>query len=290
MKIKALSVADFRILLQSKELSEIGLEQSYVPFEINNVSECADVRVTSVRGIPSSLNISNKFLFESKDLNQKYFSVSEENDFFKFIVYSQLIRNRIQKVALLRKDYSEWIIYSDFSKKDEEVFPFLYPMGPLVFYYLTIKFAAILIHASAVFDGESGRVFSGFSGSGKSTMAGLWQNSGSSIINDDRLMICKKDKGFIVYNTPMNYIDVPKKMPLNHLYIIEQSKKNHIERLKGATSVSRVMAFCIQHGYYKSFLEHHLNFLNELCMTVPIYRLGFVNNEKVIDFIKTDGV
>jgi hypothetical protein len=290
LNIKTLSVADFKILLQSKEVSEIGLEWSYLPFEINNTSECADVRITSVRGIPSYQSTAIKLLFEAKDAFQKYFSIYEENGFYKFIVYDQLIKNKIKKIALLNKNYSEWIIYSDISKKDEEVFPLLYPLGPLVLYYLTVKYNAILIHASAVFDGFKGRVFSGFSGSGKSTIAGLWQKSGSTIINDDRLMIRKDNEGYFAYNTPMNYVDVQKKMPLDYLYIIEQSKKNQIKRLKGATSVSGVMAFCIQHGYDQSLLEHHLNFLSELSKRIPIYKLGFVNNEKVIDFIKTDGV
>jgi hypothetical protein len=289
LKKRTLSVADFRILLQSKNASEIGLEDSYVPFKINNESGIADVKITSVRGIPSYMFTSNEILFESKDDFKKHFSVYEEADSYKFFVYNPLIKNKVQKIALLKKDYSEWIIYSDVPEKDEEVFPLLYPMGPLVFYYLTVKYDAIMIHASAIFDGEQGRVFSGFSGSGKSTLAGLWQNSGSIIINDDRLMIRIEDGGFFVYNTPMNYVDVPKKMQLHSLYIIEQSNENRIERIKGATSVSGVIAFCIQHGYDRKFIEHHLNFLSELCMNIPVYKLGFINDKKIIDFIKRDG-
>jgi hypothetical protein len=290
LKKRTLSVAEFKILLQSEKDLDIGLEPSYLPFEISNEPDDADVSITSVRGIPKSLRTSTEPLFEAKDDIQTYFSVYEEADLLKIIVYNPLIKNEILKIAFLKKDHSEWVIYSDVSKEYEEIFPMLYPMGPLVFYYLTVKYNAIITHASAVFDGLRGRVFSGFSGSGKSTMACLWQNCGSTIINDDRIMIRKKDKGFIVYNTPMSYVDIPKKMPIHQFYIIEHSEKNQLECLKGARAVSSVMAFCIQHGYNQSILEHHLNFLSDLCMSIPIYKLGFVNNEKVIDFITSDGV
>jgi hypothetical protein len=289
LNAKTISVAGFNILLESENSKDIGLEQAYLPFQIKNESGKVDLRIKAFSGIPFQLLNTNALLFEAKDSIRKYFSVYKDNNYYKFITFSQLNESKIQQIALLNNEFSEWTIYSGSSENNEEMFPLLYPMGPLIFYYLTLKYEAIMIHASGLFDGERGRIFTGFSGSGKSTMAGLWQKTGSEILNDDRLIIRKEREGYFMYNTPMFYSDTPKKGPFHFLYVIGHSKENKLNRLEGAKAVSSVMAFCIQHGYNMHFIEQHLDFLSELCLHIPIYDLGFVPDENVIDFIKTHG-
>jgi hypothetical protein len=290
LNAKTISVAGFKILIQSEKVTGLGLEQGYIPFIINNENRTPDIEITAVNGIPPSLLTSNKLLFEANDHLQKYFSVYENKDSYKFIIYSPVIKNKIQQIALLNLDFTKWIIYSDVSEEKEEVFPLLYPLGPLIFYYLTVKYNTVMIHASGVFESNYGRIFAGFSGSGKSTMAWLWQKSGGKIVNDDRIVICREDQGYFMYNTPMFYTDIPKKTPLHSIYILGHSKENHLKRLEGVKAVSGVLAFCIQHGFNSLFIEHHIDFLSELCLKIPIYNLEFAPDERAIDFIKKYGV
>jgi dephospho-CoA kinase len=75
-----------------------------------------------------------------------------------------------------------------------------------------------------------GRVFSGVSGIGKSTMAEIWRNIGAQVINDDRLIIrIVKDGSIVMFNTPMTYSDSYKSTPLNHLYLPFHSKEKCLE-------------------------------------------------------------
>ena len=286
MNSKIICIAGFNIRLQSEKADNIAIEEIYLPFVSTDETKSTDIVINTVNGIPNELINDKNLLFEAKDQQQKYFSIYRHEQSYKFIVYNQKTDNQIQQIALLSKNFSEWVIYFN-TLESNIVYPLSYPMGPLIFYYLTVKYNAIMIHASGVFDGEKGRIFTGFSGAGKTTMAYLWQKSGNRIINDDRLIIRKENDGYFMYNTPMFYTDIPKKTLLHSVNLICHAPENFVAKLKGAKAVSRLMAFCIQHGYNNSFIEHHLEFLSELCTYLPVYEVGFVPDEKIVNYIKT---
>jgi hypothetical protein len=89
-----------------------------------------------------------------------------------------------------------------------------------------------------------------------------------------------------MHNTPMYYVDIPKEKPLHSIYLICHSRENIINKLSGATAVSRLMAYCIQHGYNSIILQHHLEFLTQLCSKVSIYEVGFKPDTEIVDLIK----
>jgi hypothetical protein len=285
---KTICIAGFIIKLCSEYQEGFLLEEGFIPFLINHNSNDFDVSIISVIGIPEDLLMTDNLLFEAKNEQQKFFSIYQQGESYKFIVYNQqLDNNEIQQVAILNQDLNNWIVYSAKSENNELVYPILYPLGPLVMYYLTVKYDAIMIHASGVFDGQHGRIFSGVSGTGKSTISFLWQKNGSLIINDDRLIIRKENDDYFIYNTPMFYADIPKRTQLHSVNLIHHASRNNAIRLNGAMAVSQLMAFCIQHSYNNVFLEHHLEFLSGLCAQLPVYDLGFLPDETIIDFIKT---
>lgn len=287
LEFKNISVAGFNIKIQSEKIENISLEDSYFGFIADDYVNY-DVLITTVNNIPNELLDQSDLLFEAKDHELKYFSIYNHKNGYKFLVYDQSKENKIQQVALLNNDLCEWIIYFEKSDNDKEKYPLMYPMGPLVFYYLTVKFNAIMIHASGVFDGEVGRLFTGVSGVGKSTMANIWQNSGSFIINDDRLIIRNEESGFFIYNTPMCYVDANKKVKLDYIYVINHAPKNISKSIVGVNAVSRLLAFCIQHSFKHSVIEHHLDFISNLCTKIPVKEIGFVPNNSIVNFIKSN--
>ena len=288
LKIKYLSVAGFIIRLQSENEKMIVIQESYLPFEIYGKAIISDVVITSYSSIPAELLVKSDLLFEAKNDEQTFFSIYNYGASYKFIIYDQQTAGQIQQVAILDKDLYQWDVYSNSKNNNEEIFPLIYPFGPLVFYYLTVKSDGIMMHASAVFDGEKGRLFTGFSGAGKSTMAYLWQKSGAKIINDDRIIIRKENGKFMMFNTPMMYIDISKKAPLNSIHLINHANENSMEKIGGATAVSRLMAFCIQHNFNSSFIDHNLTFISELCSNTPVYETGFLPEAPIVDLIKNN--
>ena len=142
-----------------------------------------------------------------------------------------------------------------------------------------------MMHASCAYDGRTGRMFSGFSGVGKSTMSKLWAQEGSRIINDDRLIIRRHGEEYRVYNTPMYYQDIPKAAPLGAIFLIRHYPENALNLLRGAQAVSRVMAYSIQNNFDRRYVSQRLAFFSELCARVPVFDLGFVPDASVVEYI-----
>jgi hypothetical protein len=285
--LKTISIAGIKIRLQSKENIDIGFDAGYIPYMISD--ECSDheIVIEVRRGLEQPNEFLGKLLFEASDEERNYFRIYCHNDTYAFYIYDPIVKNRIQQIALLNRELNEWVIYCEANDSSNTVFPLMYPMGPLVFYYLTVKFEMIMIHASGVFDGNCGNLFTGFSGSGKSTMASIWGQEGSEIINDDRIIVRQENGNYFMYNTPMFYTDSIKKSRVDNLFIIHHSRENALNQVYGVMAVSGVLAFCIQHAYNPLFVSRHLAFVHELCSKIPIFDLGFFPDKNVIHFIKS---
>lgn len=287
MKSITLSIAGFTISLQADSNSKPSVEEGYLPFIISGYTGKPDVSVHAESNIPKELTNIEEVLFEAHDEQKKYYTICKNGNDYKFIIYDQVIEGKIQQIALLNQNFSEWVVYSDPSGGNGEVYPLQYPLGPIILYYLTVKFDAIMMHASGIDDASGGMIFSGFSGKGKSTMAAIWQHAGSTIINDDRLIIRKENSAYVIHNTPMFYQDKPKSATLKAIHLIHHAAENTMTRIKGAAAISRVLAFCIQNNYNPKFIAHHLEFLSGLCNSIPVYEVGFKPDTEIVDYIKS---
>ena len=275
-----LNIADF--IIQIKSDIAFQPETGYESF-FTDKKQTTDFVVNCKAEIPLTIFAGQNPVFEAENEQQKFYDIYRHNEGLGFVIYNQQQRNTIQQIAILDKDFRNWTIYSS---KKSDYNPLRYPMGPIIMHYMTIKTNSVMMHASCAFDGQRGRMFSGFSGVGKSTMSRIWAEAGNTIINDDRLIIRELEIKFFVYNTPMYYKDIPKKAPLNAVYLIHHSPENKIQKLKGALAASRTMAFCIQNNYDQNFVAERLDFFVRLAAAVDIYDLGFVPNASVIEFIK----
>lgn len=280
-----LSIAGFIIKVVSENDPGVALDAGYTTYLVSDYKGNFDVVVKAVEGIPPELLDKNNMLFEASSQVQDFFSIHRHDSSYRLIVYDQNDIAKVQQVAVMNCTMNAWTVYCCKDKNDK-LNPLLYPIGPLMLYYMTVRTDSIMIHASGIDDKGKGYIFSGFSGAGKSTMSRLWQTAGSRIINDDRLIIRKAEKGYSMYNTPMFYVDVSKESPLHAVFLIYHSPENKIKKISGAAAVSKVMANCIQHSYNNDFIQHHLDFLTELCNHIPVYEVGFKPDIEVTDFIR----
>ncbi len=276
-----LSIAEFSISLFSD--SEIELEEGYLPFLLKEKPLNTDITIHCFAGLPNRIPSKSELVFDAENEDQKFYSIYRTNEGLVFLMYNQQTKDEIQQIAVLDETYSHWKVYSEIS--NNTISPLKYPFGPIMMHYMTLKFDAVMMHASCAFDGKKGRMFSGFSGAGKSTMSKLWADAGNRIINDDRLIIRKIGNEYFVYNTPMYYQDIPKKSPLNSVFLISHSPVNKINRIYGALAISKVIAFSIQNNFEKETIQNRLAFFADLCSKVQVFELGFVPDINVVDFI-----
>ena len=194
--------------------------------------------------------------------------------------YSQERREAILRFSLKNKEWDLWL-----DTTDNEADPIEYPLDGLILYYLTVLHGDIMIHASGVCYKGQGYLFSGISGSGKSTMVKLWDMSGVKVIHDDRLIIRKEGKGYMMYNTPVYNNDEPHESWLDRIFIIEHGKENELRTLKEAESVSSIMTNCIQHNWNTDIIEKLLDSVSDLSSAVPVARFCFRPDKSAIEHI-----
>jgi hypothetical protein len=159
---------------------------------------------------------------------------------------------------------------------------------------LTIQLLAsrrgILFHACGIqFQPQTGLLFSGISGSGKSTTAKIWKAAGATLLCDERVAVRKIAGQFTLYGTPWHGVDQssnPAAVPLRCLFVIKHGESNHARRLRPAEAVSMMMARTYLPFWDAQGMQYSLEFLDELCQEVPVYELGFLPNASVVDYVK----
>lgn len=284
-----LTVADYFVKISSDENHPIFFEEGYSNFLQLEEVEKYDATAVCHAGLPEESSYAGEVIFDAVLDKQRLWQVVQTEKQRAFIVFNPNKIEEIQQVAFLNDESTEWNVYSRVLLQNDDSFisPLSYPLGALILYYLTLNSNAFMIHASGVWDGETGRIFSGFSGVGKSTMAKIWEEEGAHIVNDDRLIVREVNGEYFMYNTPMPYADLNKQAQVSKFYFPFHAKKNSAEKLSGAKGLSQLMAFCFQHNYDKKYTEHLITQLERITQYASTYKLGVVPTPSIIDFIRS---
>lgn len=278
-----LSIANFIIQLQAADGGQITCDEGHQPY-VCQPKEKSDVIVVAHRGAyPDQLTNQNR-LYKAVSDGQLFWEIFKLEHGFLLITYVQDSNLKtIQQVVDISEDYQLWNVYSHSGNPMD---PMSYPLGPLILYMLTTQHEALMVHASGVAHNGKGHLFSAVSGTGKSTMAHLWEKCGACIINDDRLIIRRSTDGYELHNTPMYYKDSPRSTKLSSIHLIYQNKTGHCTPIGGATALAKVMGNTILHNYNPKHIKHHLKFISELTQAIPCYETGFAIDTSIVEFIQ----
>lgn len=164
----------------------------------------------------------------------------------------------------------------------------------LLINYFAQRNEGIFIHAIGVKDlDKMGMVFAGKSGAGKSTTARLWHRySKAMVLNDDRIIVRKFNSKYVIYGSPWHgefndyLISRIESAPLKKLFFIYHSFKNIGKKVLSKEAFSFLYPALFPTFWDKECLENIASFCHDLVKNVPCYRLGFVNNKRVIGFVK----
>lgn len=164
----------------------------------------------------------------------------------------------------------------------------------LLINYFALNKKGVFTHAAGVkdLDGKA-LIFSGKSGCGKTTTARLWhKHSKVMVINDDRIIVCKVKGKFLAYGSPWigEFSDDPlsrtESAPLEKLFFIYHSLKNTVRRISGKEAFNLLYPALFPTFWDRGCLENIVSFCEDLVKNIPCYSLGFVNDKRVINFVR----
>jgi signal peptidase I len=142
-----------------------------------------------------------------------------------------------------------------------------------------------MIHGSGVICDGKGWVFTGRSGSGKTTMAKIFDSSGDRVVHDDRLILVKEDAGWRMHSTPVYRNDEPRSAQVNHLWIISHGKSNITTPLSGAEAAGLILANCIQQNWDGEASARLMASVSDLASSIKVSRLAFLPDSRVRDYL-----
>ncbi|MBU4251977.1 MAG: hypothetical protein KKC39_07435 [Candidatus Omnitrophica bacterium] len=164
----------------------------------------------------------------------------------------------------------------------------------LLINYFAQRNQGIFTHSVGIKDvDDRGLLFAGKSGAGKSTTARLWhKHSKAMVLNDDRIIVRKVNGKFFIYGSPWHgefsdYLASRiESAPLKKIFFIHHSPKNIATQISPKPAFNLLYPALFPTFWDKNCLENIAAFCADLIKHVPCYSLGFVNNEKVINFTR----
>ena len=163
--------------------------------------------------------------------------------------------------------------------------PLPYPLDGLLLYFLSSTMGDIMIHGSGVICSGRGWIFTGRSGSGKTTMAGIFDRAGDRVIHDDRLILRKVAGGWVMHSTPVYRNDEPRSAAVSHLWGITHGRSNVSTPVTGAEAVAMVMSNCVQQNRDREAASRLAASVEELVSSVRVSRLSFVPDNLIRDYL-----
>ncbi|MBE0678609.1 MAG: hypothetical protein IH592_07575 [Bacteroidales bacterium] len=176
-----------------------------------------------------------------------------------------------------------WQIFADSQGPDANPLP--YPLDGLLLYFLSSAAGDIMIHGSGTVCGGRGWIFTGRSGSGKTTVAGIFDRAGDRVIHDDRLILRKEEDGWVMHSTPVYRNDEPRSAAVDRLWSIAHGRSNISTPVTGAEAVAMVMSNCVQQNRDREAALRLAAAVEELVSSVRVSRLSFMPDGSLRDYL-----
>lgn len=198
---------------------------------------------------------------------------------------------KAHQVGIFPEDFSSGDIFVGLKDEGEEqyIFPLAYPMGEIFLMNKLGSGMGVLMHAAGVIYNGQGFLFAGQGGAGKTTCAQIWQEYKSAqVINDDKVIIRKKDEAFHIFGTPWHGeggMALPLDAPLKGLFILRQAQKNEFKSIPPLDMVLKLMDRSFLPLWDKGKMDFTLAFFHQLLQAVPCREFGFLPNGSIADFV-----
>ncbi len=232
-------------------------------------------------------------LFDSGSLWQLY---ADDND---YLIRLAGPRTAYQpyKIVRFNHDFTRGEIACEprFHSAELATYPLEYPLDEVFFIHLLARGRGVELHGCGLTDEvtNTGLLFLGESGAGKTTTARLWQRhagGGIDVLSDDRIIVRADDAGDLwMYGTPWHgeaEISSPRKAQLTHIFFLRHATHNQLTPQTLTEATARLFACAFPLFYDPECLDFTLEFLERTATSLPVHELGFIPDERVINFVR----
>ncbi len=176
-------------------------------------------------------------------------------------------------------------------------------ISDIIYDFLQVLFIAyfaknkkgIIMHSAGICDTDGrGFLFAGESGAGKTTISRIWHLCGSArVINDDRVIIRRGKQGFLLHSSPwhgelgLERVSQVMSAPLSRIFFLHHNVRNSAPRLSEHETFCLLYPSLFAPFWDRLWLKHTVDFAEHLARAVDCRSLGFVNNERVVPFIRS---
>lgn len=298
-----LKIADTVIALESTHKLEAltrkeALSQSPERFKNFIYSGNAEPHISIVvkvkESLPAARGLRNVFISYHPQDNRANWQLLTNGKKFH---YRSLIKGKLQHM-IINKGFNRVTAY--LLPKKEKGFVWNYIdiiydfLQVLLINYFALHRQGVFVHSIGVKDRDSGGLlFAGKSGAGKSTTARIWHaHSGAMVLNDDRIIVRKTNGSFSIYGSPWHgefsdyLISRIESATLKKILFIHHASRNTVRTIGEREAFHNLYPTLFAPFWSKPLLKNTIAFSNDLIQDTACFSLGFVNNKRVIDFVR----
>ena len=215
------------------------------------------------------------------------FDVARLGDEF---VFALRIRGVLQRVARFDPAFREGevVLAPDSIYARENYYPLAYPLDELVFLHRIVREGGLLLHACGLVRDERALIFTGPSGAGKTTISRLaMRHAGARVLSDDRIVLRPEGQRVRIFGTPWHgdgELSERRSAPLAAIHVIRHAGQVIAEPLCGAGAAAAVLGNAFLPAHDPEGTSHALGFAASLVERVPVIRLGFPKDIRVVRY------
>lgn len=169
--------------------------------------------------------------------------------------------------------------------------PLTYPLDQVLSWGLLSRFGGAVMHAAVAVRAGTGWIFTGRSGAGKSTISALCHAAGWRILNDDRVMVFRRNGAWRVAGTPWHgsgRFAEAAEFPLGGIYFLEQSPENRLEAMAASEARMALLDVAAVPWFENSWSAGSLEGLARLVREVDMRRFKFTKSPAAVRVVVDD--
>ncbi len=168
--------------------------------------------------------------------------------------------------------------------------PVVYPLDQILLMYILAQRQGILVHSCGFVQNNTGFLFPGRSGAGKTSLARQFNHKKKvEFLSDDRIVVRKMNHGYKAFGTPWpgegkNALN--RSAFLSKIFFIRHGSTNVIKKISPSQALEMLFPVVSIPWYDKLMLPGVLETCEDLIYSVPAYELSFLPGAAVVDVLE----